>query len=385
MGKRRAPYQPLQSFLLADTTPWSADLETLRLPLHATSLLDDAFMMPELDPCRLARIEARLSLYTREELEEGDAELDCLVRAFMAGIRNASGKVTYALSRRRPGQPTGYETAQYLTDRNAFFGSRLAFRDYLAIGREELNADGGKLRNQVEPSLPTKNWLAKHHSGGRLEPDWRDAQDVFYAWVRRAYQQQNGPSSSLAYAIKQGKSEKLSAALGRVRCKTNIAFHAGGYNPRPKKMGGGYRLGTLSEHATGAAIDVDDAANAQLENWDKIESYTGIRLPEATRKVQWKSAPQQLHAAITQINNAFVVKLRAAIAKEVEGGAAPGKALEAAIEHDPQLKAIGLGFLIQWQGGFFALPWSLVSALRDEGLTWGATFKTPDLHHFEFQ
>jgi hypothetical protein len=319
-----------------------------------------------------------LSLHTPGELDEADSELDRLVRVFGA-VLDASGKLAYARRRRIPNKPSHYETTAYLTDRNAFFGGALDYRDYVASCRDELNADGERLRSQVEPPLKTKMWLATHQSGGRSEPDWREAQDVFYAWVRRAYQLKNGPNSSLAYAIKQGKSERLSVALQRVRVTTNLQFQAGGYNPRPMKKGG-YRLGTLSEHATGSAIDIDAGRNAQLENWDKIESYTGIRLSKESRASLWKTAPQQLHSSIVQINNTFVSKLQTAIRSHE----APGRdGLESAATSDPSLKGFQLPWLKKWRNGFFALPWALVEAFHKEGFIWGATFNTPDLHHFE--
>jgi hypothetical protein len=154
---------------------------------------------PWSSPGRFILLDSRLSLHTPGELDDVDVELDRLVRAY-GPVLNANAKVVYARRRRLPGKPSTYETAQYLTDRNAFFGGALDYADFLASCREELNADGARLRNQVEPPLLTKKYQATHHSGGRLEPDWREAQDVFYAWVRRAYELKNGPSSSLAYA-----------------------------------------------------------------------------------------------------------------------------------------------------------------------------------------
>jgi len=379
MGRKRLPRVPEVPSLLAGPGPWHADLEQWHLPRHAKSLINDSAERPWSTGGRFTLLDSRLSLHTPRELDEADAELDRLVRAY-GPMLNASAKLVYARRRRVPGKPSMYESAQYLTDRNAFFGGPLDYADYLASCREELDAEGAKLRNQVEPPLLTKKHLANHHSGGRIEPDWREAQDVFYAWVRRAYELKNGQDSSLAYAIRQGKSERLSAALQRVRVTTNLQFQAGGYNARPMKKGG-YRLGTLSEHATGSAIDIDASRNAQIEHWDKIEGFTGMRLSKETRLSLWKTAPQQLHTSIVQINNSFVSKLQAAVSGHEANG---GDALKTAVEGDANLKALGLEWVRKWRNGFFALPWSLVDALYKEGFTWGATFTTPDLHHFEF-
>ncbi len=379
MGRKRLPRAPDVPSLLKGPGPWHADLEQWHLQHRVKSLIDDSIERPWSTAGRYALLDARLSLHAPRDLDDADLELDRLVRAY-GPMLSANAKLVYARRRRAQGKPSNYETSQYLTDRNAFFGGSLDYSDYLATCREELNADGARLRNQVEPPLLTKKYLATHHSGGRLEPDWQEAQDVFYAWVRRAYELKNGPSSSLAYAIKQGKSERLSAALQRVRVTTNLQFQAGGYNARPMKKGG-YRLGTLSEHATGSAIDIDASRNAQLERWDKIEGFTGMRLSKETRVSLWRTSPQQLHTSIVQINNSFVSKLQAAVhAAEAQGG----DVLKTTVEGDANLKALGLEWVRRWRYGFFALSWELVDALHKEAFTWGATFSTPDLHHFEF-
>lgn len=148
----------------------------------------------------------------------------------------------------------------------------------------------------------------------------------------------------------------------------------------------GYRLGTLSEHATGSAVDVDIDRNAHIaQGWQQIEAFTGISLDHAQRKAQWKNAPQLLHGTIERMNAAFVKKLKAAI--EAQGAAAEGpqlsQAITAAVEADPHLRRLGFPFVFRWRSGFFGMPWDLVRELHEEGLIWGATFASPDLHHFE--
>lgn len=396
MGKRRLPggsahvaqgatpwFESLDArdkrFLSPDPGPWYDDLEVLgrRPPLESRfSLLE----------------ERRITLYTEDELEEGDVELDLLCRTFETPMLNAKSDVTYAAGRRSASRATKYRTAEYLTDRNTFFGSRDLYRDYLTLCHEELDANDRWLRRRVEPPILDKKKAAKKTGGGRVEPDWEYGQDVFYAWVRKAYEKQNGADASLALAIKQGKSEKLIAALEHVRVDSGIDFQSGGYNARPMKKGG-YRLGTLSEHATGSAIDIESATNAQIEDWASVEAFTGIRLTKETRASMWATSPMQLHAAIVKINDTFVTKLKAAITVEEKAGHQGKDALDEAIKNDVHLSKLdgrnhaskkSNGWVNKWRNGFFSLPWKLVKELQEEGLKWGAVFSTPDLHHFEF-
>jgi len=83
--------------------------------------------------------------------------------------------------------------------------------------------------------------------------------------------------------IRKGMSEQLAAKINEVRGTIRVKkihdeqFHAGGFNPRPIKYNHHYLLGTLSEHATGMAVDIDDTQNPQLtlEEWKFIETLTG--------------------------------------------------------------------------------------------------------------
>ena len=36
----------------------------------------------------------------------------------------------------------------------------------------------------------------------------------------------------------------------------------------------------------------------------------------------------------------------------------------------------------KWKDGFFALDWTVVKELHEEGFTWGGYFGPPDLHHY---
>ena len=115
--------------------------------------------------------------------------------------------------------------------------------------------------------------------------------------------------------IKSQKSEQLTKALERVTKDYNKKLHSEGFNFRPEKLGGGYLLGTISDHAVGNAIDIEPKKNAQIEaeTWNSILHFTEKSLNQATRKSQWKTAPHDLYNMIKVINDEFVAKLAKAM------------------------------------------------------------------------
>lgn len=270
------------------------------------------------------------------------------------------------------------DVAAYVHDRDAFLGSGDAYRAYKAKAIEELDADKGALRNVIEPPKEVRD----------RRTNWSPAQDVFYCWVRKAYEQKLGDKVDLPKLIKAGMSAKLRDALKLVRVDYGQHFQSGGFNPRPMKLSGKYRLGTISEHATGNAVDVESGRNAQVTSsvWAGLLAFTGKSLDHNSRKVKWQSAPEELFNAIKSINDEFVKRLAKAIS-EAETADAKTKgedlALDAALAKDDGLKKVGKPFLKQWKYGFFTLDWLLVKAFQQEGFKWGATFPDPDLHHFE--
>jgi hypothetical protein len=165
----------------------------------------------------------------------------------------------------------------------------------------------------------------------------------------------------------------------------------------------GYRLGTISEHAIGTAIDIESAKNAHIptSTWNQILAFTGKSLDHAARKTKWKNKPKELHTEIKAINDAFVKKLKETMddtletakkAAEAKDATPKQKAdyqsikqnpLRAALNGNANLKGMGENFLKKWKSGFFSLPWELVEELHEEKFLWGATFSHPDLHHFE--
>lgn len=256
---------------------------------------------------------------------------------------------------------------QYLRDRDAFFGSLEDYVAYKATALAELDADDGKLRKSIDPWDPK---VARRS----------EAQVPFYAWTRRAYEKVVGSGVNIRGAILLGTSEKLRAALKQVRSDYGQKFREEGFNPRPIKLSGTYKLGTISDHAFGTAVDIEAPTNPQLTEaqWDAILKVTGKTLDRATRRAKWGTAPFELHTAIKDINDAFVAKVQELVDAQTDKDP-----LAAAVKADPHLAKLKLPFVKAWRNGFFTLSWALVKELHEEKLVWGATFKDVDLHHFE--
>ncbi|PXW80872.1 hypothetical protein C8R34_1445 [Nitrosomonas sp. Nm84] len=317
----------------------------------------------------LGAIVARSEAVNPNSAEE---ELKRLIRVYGA-IKNSSGKKSYSYWSKGKRQ---YRVSDYMTDRNSYFGSEATYREFLLAATSELDADNEKLRKYIEPNPATRN----NHA------DWKEAQNVFYAWVRKAYLKKLGDNTDIPKLIKSQMSEKLKTALDKVKVDYGKDFKYGGFNPRPMKLEG-YRFGTISEHGIGTAVDVESAKNAQIkiDVWKAIQSFTGKSLSHATAQSKWKTAPKELYESFKAINDEFVSRLGKAV-KNAEASDAKKDPLSTAIESDESLKLIdkaNKGFIKQWQKGFFDLPWELVKEFHEEGFLWGATFEHPDLHHFE--
>ena len=318
---------------------------------------------------------------------DGD-ELKLLVKVY-GRIKNKKGDKSYIYWKKKVKQ---YRVDEYVRDRDAFFGSSKDYQVFKKKAHDELEADKKKLRRYIEPP----------HAKRKKLTGWEDAQDAFYAWVKKAYEKKLGDKVDVPKLIKSQMSEKLRKALQQVKLDYGKSFQAGGFNPRPMKMNG-YRLGTISEHAIGTAIDIESASNAHIQTkiWKHILTFTGKSLDHATRKTKWKSKPEELHKDIKAVNDEFVKRLKKVMADdlaaakkaaEAKDSTAQQKAeyervkkdpLSAIIEKNATLKGIGAPFLKRWKNGFFALPWALVKEVHEEQFLWGATFSHPDLHHFE--
>jgi hypothetical protein len=309
---------------------------------------------------------------SKVQLREAEKELE-LLQSVYGTVKNASGTRAYVhLGGKK--KTWRYDTFEYLMDRNRFFGGYSLYLGYKSRGKNELDADDEKLRGIIEPPLK---------GPARRRAGWKNAQDVFYAWTRRAYENKVGSNTDIPMLLSTGISERLREALKQVQVDYG-KFQWGGFNPRPIKAQG-YRLGTLSDHALGTAIDIDAKHNAQISpaDWDNILAFTDKSLNHATRRSKWTADPQDLHAAIKDINDVFVTRLRSAFKKSIATGLDKNAALRSVVLADPHLRKMSPGFVSQWQDGFFNLPWKLVKDLHEEDFLWGATFPRADLHHFQ--
>lgn len=283
------------------------------------------------------------------------------------------------------------DAAAYVKDRNEFFASEANYQKFSAESDAELESTEWKsgkrtikLRQLIE--------INKHP----------DAQDVFYRWVRKAYFKKLGDDVDVPEIIHAGMVPELIEAIKKVKVSYGKNFKYGGFNPRPVKLNGLYRLGTLSEHGVGLATDIEDKTNAQItsSDWKFIETFTGKTVNRS--KTRWENQPEALWKDIKDINDAFVKKLAEEIKKvEEERAKAVAAAAAAAAKNPPKPAAKTPAppakpeppaeevvlkdhkSLKQWRNGFFSLEWKLVEELHGHNFTWGATFSNVDLHHFE--
>jgi hypothetical protein len=312
--------------------------------------------------------------YSEAELAEAESELRTWVQVFFAAPLDASGDLAYAQNSRNGWK---YLTDRYLTDRTRYFGPSASYLPYKQLARAEINGEKPLIKH-LEPNMG----LRKEGS------NWQEAQVVFYTWTRKAYENalsaQGRADANIPDLIRAGQTEKLKTALAAVRHDYSGKFAAGGFNARPMKLSGKYRLGTLSDHALGTAVDVNHTQNAQLtrKQWEVVVAFTGDTTvqSEATRKSLWKNSPEELVTALQTISDSFVSLLQEAVAASKESE--DKKALAKAIQDDEHLRKQP-ELATAWRNGFFNLPWALVKEFHEEGFRWGATFTSPDFHHFE--
>jgi hypothetical protein len=329
--------------------------------------LDDGTLYRGFSPLPGIRLQA--SPLAETVSEEDKAEFKLLQKH--VGVLNKKGK-SYP------------DAAAYVKDRNAFFGSEAEYRLFAAESDTELEDTEWKIGKRTV-KLRQLIEIGKHP----------EAQDIFYRWVRKAYFLKLGDDVDVPELIKKGMTPKLAEALRKVRTSYKKSFKAGGFNPRPIKLLGKYRLGTLSEHGLGAATDIDHGANAQIKkgDWDFVEKLTAKKIDRSLSR--WKKEPEKLWQDVKDINDAFVKKVAEETKRIADerakkpkpAPADPKKAAPAAKKEsndDPVDEVLaGHMALKRWRGGFFTLEWELVHELHSLGFTWGATFPDVDLHHFE--
>ena len=263
------------------------------------------------------------------------------------------------------GKITDADADAYMKHRNEFFGSRAAYAAFAIESDKELN-DTKNLRKLIELK--------------------GDAQTVFYRWVRKAYH--NNGVADVPSMIKRGTSQKLADELAKVKLAYGQKFMAGGFNPRPKKSAKyQYRLGTISEHATGNAIDIESGSNPILSkgDWDFLQKFSGKKTDLSLDR--WKKDPDAVWKDVKDFNDEFVKKLAAELKRvEAERNSAPKPTKPAVTSPTPVEVVLGKhAGLHKHASGFFTLDQKLVHLLHEHGFRWGATFYpgSVDLHHFE--
>jgi hypothetical protein len=286
---------------------------------------------------------------------------------------------------------------QYVSDRTLYFGSPSTYQSFALESDTELTNTEWKYV-----------WKKKEHTRtlrSMIEFNNKPKQQlIFYRWVRKAYKKKYGDDADVPELIKKGMSKELEDKIKEVRGSIRVkkihdeGFHQGGFNPRPIKFNHHYMLGTLSDHATGMAVDIDDEHNPQLttEEWKFIEDLAGKHI---SRSGRWKTEKdaEGLWNDIHEMSDLFVKKVASEVkriekeraekekaAKDKPAAAHPGTPPKVAT---PLQELLGkhYGNLSPWvESGFFHLPLELVLELHVHGFTWGATFGTNvDLHHFQ--
>jgi hypothetical protein len=286
------------------------------------------------------------------------------------------------------GKITDTKDSEYLEHVGSFFGSYIEYEKFAVESDAELNANKG-LRKLIEL-----------HG---------EAQTIFYRWVRKAYM--NRGVEDVPGLIKRQQSKELADALKKVKVSYGKGFTAGGFNPRPMKDANyRYRLGTVSEHGMGTAVDIEDHTNPvlSLADWKFIEDLTGTK-PAVVRSLhRWEDKPEDLWQDIANLSDLFVKSVAANVKQIEDDRALVRKNLGEAAEkelHTPKYvelvkeeakkkatapqPAVNVLLkdhpnLLEWTKGFFTLDKKLVLLLHEHKFTWGATFSNVvDLHHFE--
>lgn len=299
-------------------------------------------------------------------------------------------KEEFAVIRRMPvynHKRRRYHTiGSYVSDRTLYFGTPSAYASFAAESDAEL-ANTKWVRGKR-----TRTLRSMVEFGNNLKK-----QQIFYRWVRKAYKRKYGEDVNVPELIRRGMSQELADRIADVRGSIRVKeiheeqFKAGGFNPRPIKYNHHYLLGTLSEHGTGMAVDIDDKQNPQLttEEWKFIEGLAGKHV---VRSGRWKSeaTAEELWNDIQEVSDLFVKKIAAEVQRiekeraEQEKSPAKSKKTKTPLE-----EILGKHYesLSPWATkGFFHLPLELVLELHAHGFSWGATFSTNvDLHHFELE
>jgi hypothetical protein len=299
----------------------------------------------------------------------------------------------------------------YIADRNEFFGS---IWDYVKFAEEsDKELEESKRVGRKGRVTTLRSRLDSQFQGKKMDA----AVKYFYRWVRKAYKREYGDETDVPAFIFRGRSDAMDEALKGIKFE-DASY--GGFNPRPikgiakagKKEYRGYRLGTISDHASGMAIDIESDDNPQISvaAWAFIEKLVGKSSTVQWREAQWLSNPGVLWKYVKDLSDGFVAEVakrekllleeekkqqeearkKAAAADKTAAPKTPLPTVPVPAPDPSRFKRKILGdhydALNKYTDGFFTLKQDLVEALREHGLNWGAIFgkSAPiDLMHFE--
>ncbi len=239
----------------------------------------------------------------------------------------------------------------YVEYRNRYFNSADAYDEAADLADAEYDAPG--------------TWQQRVGQSS----DTADARRILYRWLRTAYVRR-GVSDPPAL-IRTGETPELREKTDAIRAR-HPEIRLGGFVARPQKLNG-YKLGTLSEHGTGRAVDVvPQSENPHLtrREWEHIETLADRRVDNS--KSRWGSDPAGLWRDIDELSTRYAAALRSAAA---------GSTVAAILKDFPTLR--GTAETHGVDHGIFSLDADYVAAFAGQGMLWGATFPDPDLHHFE--
>ena len=107
-------------------------------------------------------------------------------------------------------------------------------------------------------------------------------------------------------------SAKITAAKAELLSESGITLKVQGFNPRPEKApvgkGGGYRFGTLSEHAQGNAVDIDPDRNLFVPNdtWNYILAQPNITKPKGDLTLhRWVTDPEGMYEDLATVSDTW--------------------------------------------------------------------------------
>ena len=270
------------------------------------------------------------------------------------------------------------------------------------------------------------------------------AQTIFYRWVRWEYLKRGlDPLQRISQEMSAEMSVRIKAARAELLRESGVTLKVQGFNPRPKKAplgeGGGYRFGTLSDHAQGNAVDIDPDHNLFVSNatWKYILAQPTTTKPKGDLTLHrwvndfegmyedlvavsdsWRDEARrrfEVEMHVRQEAGSLIPQLREPVVEGLSGSASrmpelpptPILGLRAPEQHKgekishryPQTKreevadaalanVPGMSVadkVASVQTGLMTLPSEIVLKLRAKGLVWGAAFQHPgkDIQHFE--